>query len=82
MFRYLFDSDAVGEYLERLIGVQDALGHLNDAVVARGLIAELPLSSRPQGLVNGWLAHEIESCRHRFPSAAKKLRKATPFWDD
>ena len=82
MFRDLFDSDAVGDYLERLIGVQDALGHLNDAVVARGLIAELPLSSRPQGLVNGWLAHEIESCRHRFPSAAKKLRKATPFWDD
>jgi CHAD domain-containing protein len=82
MFKDMFDSKAVDDYLGRLIAVQDALGHLNDAVVARGLVAELPLSSRSQGLVSGWLAHEIESCRARFPSAAKKLRKATPFWED
>src|SRR5690348_16821698 len=82
MFRDIFDDSAVEDYLVRLIGVQDALGHLNDAVVTRGLLAELPLSSRPQGLVNGWTAHEIDSCRHRFPSAAKKLRKATPFWEE
>jgi CHAD domain-containing protein len=82
MFKDMFDSKAVDDYLGRLIAVQDALGHLNDAVVARGLVAELPLSSRSQGLVSGWLAHEIESCRARFPSAAKKLRKAAPFWED
>lgn len=82
MFKDMFDSKAMDDYLGRLIAVQDALGHLNDAVVARDLIAELPLSSRSQGLVSGWLAREIESCRARFPSAAKKLRKATPFWED
>ena len=78
----MFDSKAVDDYLGRLIAVQDALGHLNDAVVARSLVAELPLSSRSQGLVSGWLAHEIDSCRERFPSAAKKLRNAAPFWED
>jgi len=82
MFENMFDRNAVDDYLERLIAVQDALGHLNDALVARSLVDELPLSSRPQGLANGWLAHEIESCRERFPSAAKKLRKATPFWEE
>jgi triphosphatase len=82
MFENLFDSKPVDTYLDRLIAVQDALGQLNDAMVARNLVAELPLSSRPQGLVNGWLAHEIVARSHRFPAAAKKLRKASPFWEE
>lgn len=82
MFETLFDSEAVDDYLERLVAVQDVLGYLNDALVARSLIAELPLSSRPQGLANGWLAHEIEARRQRVPSAVKKLRKAKPFWEE
>ena len=82
MFENLFEEKATTSYLERLIAVQDALGHLNDALVARGLLAELPLSSRAQGLANGWLAREIVVRRNRFPAAAKKLRKATPFWED
>lgn len=82
MFEVLFNEKPVEAYLGRLIAVQDALGHLNDALVARELVAELPLSSRPQGLVNGWLAREIEARRQCFPAAAKKLRKALPFWED
>jgi triphosphatase len=82
MFETLFDKERVDDYLEHVIAVQDALGHLNDALVARDLIAELPLSSRPQGLANGWLAHEIEARRQRVPPVAKKLRKATPFWKE
>jgi CHAD domain-containing protein len=82
MFENLFDGKAVDSYLDRLIAVQDALGQLNDALVARNLVTELPLSSRPQGLINGWLAHEIIARRNRVPAAAKRLRKATPFWDE
>jgi triphosphatase len=82
MFENLFDEKATGAYLERLIAVQDALGHLNDALVARQLLTELPLSSRAQGLANGWLAREIVVRRNRFPAATKKLRKAAPFWED
>jgi CHAD domain-containing protein len=82
MFEALFDSEGVDAYLDRLIAVQDALGQLNDALVARNLVSELPLSSRPQGLANGWLAHEIEARQRRVPVAAKRLRKAAPFWED
>jgi len=81
MFRNLFDEKGVDDYLDRVIGVQDALGHLNDALIARELLSDLPLSSRSQGLASGWLAREIEACRAGFPAAAKKLRKATPFWE-
>lgn len=82
MFEILFERKAVDAYLERLVAVQDALGQLNDALVARHLLPELPLSSRAQGLANGWLAREIIVRRNRFPAAAKKLRKAAPFWED
>lgn len=82
MFCILFDESAVNHYLARLIAVQDVLGALNDALVARNLIAELPLSSRPQGLAYGWLAREIEDRRQSVPAAAKKLRKAVPFWEE
>lgn len=82
MFANLFDDKAADAYLDRLIAVQDVLGLLNDALVARDRVAELQLSSRAQGLVAGWLAHEIEARQERFPRAAKRLRKATPFWED
>jgi CHAD domain-containing protein len=77
----IFDGLGVDDYLGRLIAVQDALGHLNDAVVARDRVAELALSSRSQGVVSGWLAHETRFRQERFPSAAKRLRKAAPFWE-
>lgn len=80
IFGKLFEPEAADEYLDRLIAVQDALGHLNDALVARDRAGELALSSRAQGLVSGWLAREIEARRHPFPRAAKRLRKAAPFW--
>lgn len=82
MFANLFDDEAADAYLDRLVAVQDVLGLLNDALVARDRVAELVLSSRAQGLVAGWLAHEIEARQDRFPRAAKRLRKATPFWDE
>ncbi|HEY3919652.1 MAG TPA: CHAD domain-containing protein [Stellaceae bacterium] len=81
MFGKLFEDQAADAYLDRLVAVQDALGHLNDALVARDRAAELPLSSRAQGLMSGWLAHEIEDRRRPFPRAANRLRKATPFWE-
>jgi CHAD domain-containing protein len=81
MFGNLFEPKPADAYLDRLIAVQDALGQLNDALVARDRLVELPISSRAQGLVSGWLAHEVKARSDRFPRAAKRLRKATPFWD-
>lgn len=82
MFSNLFDPKAADDYLARLVAVQDVLGLLNDALVARDRVAELVLSSRAQGLVSGWLAHEVVARRARFPRAAKRLRQADPFWKD
>jgi len=82
MFGNLFEPKLVDDYLDRLIAVQDALGHLNDSLVARERLTELPVSSRAQGLVSGWLAHEVTARRDRFPRAAKRLRKAVPFWEE
>jgi CHAD domain-containing protein len=82
MFANLFDNKVADAYLDRVTAVQDVLGLLNDAMVARDRVAELALSSRAQGLVSGWLAHEIEARRGRFPRAAKQLRQATPFWEE
>jgi triphosphatase len=81
MFGNLFEPKAADTYLDRLIAMQDVLGHLNDALVARDRLAELPISSRAQGLVSGWLAHEVRARRDRFPRAARRLRKVTPFWE-
>lgn len=78
----LFNDHGVDDYLERLIAIQDALGHLNDTWVARDRVAELALSSRSQGVVSGWLAHETQARQEHFPRAAKRLRKAKPFWED
>jgi triphosphatase len=82
MFGNIFDAKLADSYLDRVIAVQDVLGHLNDALVARERLAELPISSRAQGLVSGWLAHEVAARRERFPRAAKNLRKAAPFWEE
>ncbi len=82
MFLNLFDDRAADAYLDRLVSIQDVLGQLNDALIARDQVGELSLSSRAQGLVAGWLAHEIEARRARFPRAAKRLRQATPFWEE
>jgi triphosphatase len=81
MFSNLFSEHPVDAYLDRLIAVQDSLGHLNDALVARDRLAELALSSRSQGVVSGWLAHETKARQERFPRAAKRLRHAKPFWE-
>lgn len=81
MLRSLFDEGPATAYVERLVALQNVLGHLNDALVADGLLTELPLPSRPDGLIAGWLAREMQVCRERFPAAMGAFRRADPFWD-
>ena len=82
MFRDLFPGKAVDAYLDALIAVQDLLGRLHDAAVARGLAAELPLSSRAQGVLQGWLGRDLAASREDFKRVAKRLRSAAPFWNE
>lgn len=80
IFGILFDSEAATRYRDRLVALQDRLGHLNDALVARDLIAELVLPEKAEGLVTGWLAREAEACRDGFPACVRAFRRADPFW--
>jgi CHAD domain-containing protein len=81
MFSTLFDAEAVQPYLRRLVRVQNALGHLNDAQTARTLLGTLPLSGPAQALADGWLARDILASRERFPKIARAFRRSAPFWE-
>jgi triphosphatase len=76
----LFDETLAADYLERLTAMQDILGGLHDAIVARGLIAELTLPPAAQSAVAGWIAHQIAACSDRFPTCGRDFRRAEPFW--
>lgn len=58
-FLSLHDSKSWRRYLRRLVAIQDALGALNDASVARGLLAEIavaPVLAEAAGFVHGYLS--------------------------
>jgi triphosphatase len=80
LFRTLFDAEEVAAYLELLTRVQNLLGQLNDISTAHGLFAELPLSARAKGLIDGWLARDALAARDQFPAAARAFRRAESFW--
>ena len=80
LFRTLFDDDDVAAYLERVIRMQNLLGQLNDISSARLLFAELPLSARGKGMIEGWLARDTLAARDQIPSAARSFRRAETFW--
>ena len=86
-FRPLFPVKATRRYVTALRDIQDILGTLNDAVVARGLAAKLAaqddkLGARTAGLVAGWSAAETEAARRRFAEVWRKFVKVPRFWKD
>jgi triphosphatase len=80
LLKSLFDEEGAVDYLKRLVSMQEVLGTLNDALTGRVLVAELPVPAATQRLVLGWSAHELETCRDRFPGYARAFRRAEPFW--
>ena len=81
LMKSLFNEEAVVEYLARLVALQDLMGRLNDATIARGLLRELDPPEAAKHQVAGWIAHEITDCRHGFRRIARQFRRAEPFWD-
>ena len=86
-FRPLFPGKAARRYVAALRDIQDILGTLNDAVVARGLAAKLAAQddkhgARTAGLVAGWSAAETEAARRRFAEVWQVFVKASRFWKD
>lgn len=85
--RPLFPGKATRRYVAALRDIQDILGTLNDAVIARGLAAKLAAQddkhgARTAGLVAGWSAAETETARRRFAEVWGTFVKVPRFWKD
>jgi inorganic triphosphatase YgiF len=84
-FRSLFPGKATRRYIEALREIQDILGALNDAIVARGLATKLAAGddtngARTAGLIAGWSAAETEAARRQFARAWENFVAARRFW--
>jgi triphosphatase len=82
LLKSLFDKKLASGYLERLVAVQDLLGGMNDALIARSLIAELNPAPVIEQLVSTWAENELEAYRDRFPRCRRAFLHAEPFWED
>ena len=71
-------------YIQRLAGLQDALGAANDSVMAARLLAELklrqPKAAFAAGFVEGCLTCEAREREAGLAKAWEKLLQAKPFW--
>jgi len=73
---------AARRYLERLEGLQDLLGELNDLAVARRLLAPIGADecAPAVGFVQGWLAAREQALMTVLAGAWRALRKTRCFW--
>lgn len=74
-------------YARRLAALQDALGVMNDAVVAEPIVARLVQqlgggaeNERAGGLLVGWAAHAGCDQGARLPALAERFEEASRFW--
>ncbi len=88
-FRSLFPKKAAAAYLAALAEVQEHLGALNDAVVARTLLDELgrdsenlpaELLARAGGIVTGWIAARVRSDLEALPAVWRRFADQRVFW--
>jgi CHAD domain-containing protein len=88
-FRGIFPRKSAETYLEALADVQEHLGSLNDAVVAKTLLAKLGKSSRDlpaavlahaDGIVTGWVAARVKADLDELPDVWVEFERRKPFW--
>jgi triphosphatase len=88
-FRTLFARKLAKPYLAALADVQAHLGSLNDASVAKALLAELAradgdlppaLLARADGIVTGWIAARVRGDLEHLPEIWQAFAEARPFW--
>jgi CHAD domain-containing protein len=80
----LFPSKPARRFLSRLAELQEALGTLNDAAVAGGLVATLPARGADrawaQGCVAGFALGRAGDLRRPAKTAWERLAEREPFW--
>jgi len=90
-FRLLYPSGPHGKYLAAIVGVQEALGRINDAAEARERLQELAAAVLPDialaeaasataARIARQLDEQIEQQRQAFTAAWRKYRRTEPFW--
>jgi len=83
-FAGLWGAEQVRPFTRALSRLQDVLGALNDAAVARRLLADVTDGAGdPAGnLVLGWKAAVTAACLADFGAAWKAFSAAEPYWRD
>ena len=79
-FRPLFSGKAQKRYLAHLAGLQEVLGGLNDAAVARRLGAELGLPGPGAWLLHGFQAGRAQGEGAGLARRWDEFRKSKPYW--
>ena len=83
VFAPLFPGGQARQFLKRVAALQDALGRLNDGVVAAELmhaLADHGGTGLAGGLVRGFVAARASDARADSARAWRRLRKAAVFW--
>jgi triphosphatase len=84
VFKDLFDSQKVAEFVQLLKPLQDDLGYINDVRVANDLLADLPISNatiaRAAGIVLGWHDRGLADIDRKLRKHVRRFRQARPFW--
>lgn len=82
-FAPLFGRKAPRRFIERLVALQEALGHLNDTASAGILMASLGARADRQyaaGVVQGYIAAGAGGTRREIERAWDRFRRQEPFW--
>ena len=82
-FRDLFGGKATRKYLRALRRIQDGLGAMNDADMARRLVNEIRPGNREMAaLLDGWFAARIVASRSDVNVLWRKFERAPRYWED
>ena len=82
-FRDLFGGKATRKYLRALRRIQDGLGAMNDANMARRLVNEIRPDDREiTALLDGWFAARIVASRGDMDALWRKFDRAPRYWED
>jgi len=83
-FSPLYKHKPVRRYLERLQGLQQVLGDMNDGIAAQTLLAQFaqehPELAMVAGWVTGWLANTSQQAELQLARSLKRLKRTPAFW--
>jgi triphosphatase len=84
VFKDLFDSRELAQFIRLLKPLQDHLGYVNDVRVANELLTDLQIPNagvaRAAGIVLGWHDRGLAKTDRKLRKHVRRFREARPFW--